>query len=158
MDDKQDHERIKQQQVFERKRLQRGRTILDRGRTILDRGRTILDRGRTILKRGAGVRHVTGEDAAADIFRRAASLGGHLVVAFVAPVSASSGSSRSLPDDDSSGAAALAAVAQEQLSDDPEGTTEQRKQKANAPLQSATLGSNDAPARTGVETSNKAWQ
>jgi hypothetical protein len=61
---------------------ERGKTDPDRGKTDPDRGKTDPDRGKTDPDRGMGV--------TADIFRRAAGLGGHLVVAFIAPVGSSS--------------------------------------------------------------------
>jgi hypothetical protein len=67
-------------QENELKRLaERGKTDPDRGKTDPDRGKTDPDRGM-----GSGPPYV-----AADIFRRAAGLGGHLVVAFIAPVGSS---------------------------------------------------------------------
>jgi|SRR5687767_14328582 len=159
MDDK---ERIDKQRAFERKRLDergrtdlsRGRTDLSRGRTDLSRGRTDLSRGRTDLSRGSGAGGVTPEGVATDIFRGAASLGGHLVVAFIAPVSPSSGGSRSLPDGDLSAAEALAAAAQAEWADLLELIREKRKTKANEPPQPAAPDPDQAPVQAASDSSN----
>jgi hypothetical protein len=67
----------------------RGRTDPTRGRTDPTRGRTDPTRGRTDPTRGIGLGSSGPGGTAADIFQGAVSLGGHLIVAFVAPVSAS---------------------------------------------------------------------
>lgn len=94
-----DETRIARQRAFARKRDEKGRTDLLRGRTDLLRGRTDLLRGRTDLLRGrtdltrgrTDLLRGAGHAAATDIFRQAVGLGGHLIVKFVAPVSASPG-------------------------------------------------------------------
>ena len=67
----------------------RGRTDTDRGRTDTDRGRTDTDRGRTDTDRGFGIGGPGTNRAVGDILHVAASLGGHLIVAMVTPISAS---------------------------------------------------------------------
>jgi len=67
----------------------RGRTDTDRGRTDTDRGRTDTDRGRTDTDRGFGIGGPCTNRAVGDILHVAASLGGHLIVAMVTPISAS---------------------------------------------------------------------
>ena len=81
----------------------RGRTDTDRGRTDTDRGRTDTDRGRTDTDRGFGVGGPGTDRAVGDIFHTAASLGGHLIVAMVAPISASIRSCNSAPHVSNSG-------------------------------------------------------
>jgi hypothetical protein len=157
MNDEQEQKRVAQQQEFERKRLaERGRTDPERGKTDPERGKTDPERGKTDPERGMGLGDFPPERVAADIFRGAASLGGHLVVAFVAPVSASSRNSRSRPANGFSTAEGLAAAAQAEWADNLERIRQQRKKKAAAP-QPETAGSDEAPARTARDTSKKPW-
>jgi hypothetical protein len=76
--------RLEQQRVNELKRLaERGKDDPDRGKDDPDRGKDDPDRGMFPDSNSQG--------QVVDIFRRVAGLGGHLVVAFVAPVGASLG-------------------------------------------------------------------
>src|SRR5258705_11273995 len=84
----------------------RGRTDPDRGRTDPDRGRTDPDRGRTGPDRGFGIGGPRTDRAVGDFVRAAGSLGGHLIVAFVAPISASIRSGDSAPPVSDSGVSA----------------------------------------------------
>ena len=89
---------------------------LDRGKEQLDRGKEQLDRGKEQRTRGKE-QHTRGKEqidrgkpqvdqggptqVAADVFQRAAGLGGHLIVAFIAPVGASNQETASSPADSS---------------------------------------------------------
>jgi hypothetical protein len=89
--------------------LERGKEQLDRGKEQLDRGKEQLDRGKEQLDRGGPTQ------VAADIFQKAAALGGHLIVAFIAPVGASGRNvaqapTSSFPQLDAPSAAAVAGV------------------------------------------------
>jgi hypothetical protein len=68
--------------------LERGGDELERGGDELERGGDELERGGDELERG-GLSRDSPNQVAMDIFRSAANLGGHLVVAFVAPIGAS---------------------------------------------------------------------
>jgi hypothetical protein len=72
----------------------RGSDEYDRGSDEYDRGSDEYDRGSDEYDRGGGLGRGSLDQAphrvALDIFRQAASLGGHLVVAFVAPIGATS--------------------------------------------------------------------
>ena len=70
--------RARKRPPYNPKRLE-ARRLAERGGDVLDRGGDILDRGGDILDRGRS-------QAAVDIFKTAANLGGYLVIALVAPV------------------------------------------------------------------------
>jgi hypothetical protein len=136
--------RIEGQQALERKRQdERGGTDLLRGGTDLLRGGTDLLRGGTDLLRGAtDLLRGTGPQAATDIFRAAAGLGGHLIVAFVAPVSGSSANTGCQSADPISPAAKLSATAKAVLAGRPDATKESPKANtadvSNKPMPATT--------------------
>jgi hypothetical protein len=69
----------------------------ERGREEPDRGREEPDRGREEPDRGGASNDFGPNQVALDIFRTTAGLGGHLIVAFVAPVAPSYRSSLAKP-------------------------------------------------------------
>jgi hypothetical protein len=122
-------DRITGQREHERKRQdERGTTDVLRGTSDVLRGTTDVLRGTTDVLRGTtdvlrgttDVLRGRGADAAADIFRAATGLGGHLIVAFVAPVSASSANTGCRPVDLTSPGAKLSAKADAVLANRPE--------------------------------------
>jgi hypothetical protein len=85
-----DAERENEQKRFlkQLRLLERGKDDPDRGKDDPDRGKDDPDRGKDDPDRGL-VTNGHGPRQLADIFQRAAGIGGHLVVAFVAPIAAS---------------------------------------------------------------------
>jgi len=85
------------QQRFEALRLgerseataERSEATAERSEATAERSEATAERSEATAERGFGSSGFGPSNLAADIFRRAASLGGHLVVAFVAPVGAS---------------------------------------------------------------------
>ncbi len=130
---KEEQERIAEQQKFERKRqgerggpdLLRGGPDLLRGalELLLRGGPDLLRGGPDLLRGGPDLLRGMGFQVASDIFRAAAGLGGHLIVALVAPISGSSGTIGYAPPAAAPlTAAILAAKAQAELSKTPQGT------------------------------------
>jgi hypothetical protein len=85
--------REKQIQFALSRLAERGDNVIERGDNVIERGDNVIERGDNVIERGGGPGGFCSNDVAAEAFRKAASLGGHLVVAFVAPVSASNGRS-----------------------------------------------------------------
>jgi hypothetical protein len=77
--------------------VERGEGAVERGEGAVERGEGAVERGEGAVERGMILDDFGSKHVAADIFRRAAGLGGHLVVAFIAPVGASSPRSRLRP-------------------------------------------------------------
>ena len=104
--------REKQLQFALSRLAERSDATLERSDATLERSDATLERSDATLERGGSPGGFGSNDAAAETFRRAASLGGHLVVAFVAPVSASNGRSHFAPGVRRSRSQADAAAAQ----------------------------------------------
>jgi hypothetical protein len=92
---------------------------------------------------------------ATDIFRRATGLGGHLIVAFVAPVGVSSRNPRSRTVAGSFSPEAQAAEAKAELADF-RALMRQRRNKAST-AQSATSGSGYATERASSDVRQARW-
>ncbi len=125
--------------------IERGDEEIRRGDEEIRRGDEEIRRRR----RGDPARSVPAlrreESAAADIFQRATDLGGHLIVAFVAPVGAPS-RSRCRPVSGPSSLQALAAAADAELAEIRMLLAQKRMQFAHA-LQTRTAGAVDAATR-----------
>jgi hypothetical protein len=119
--------------------VDRGDYDVDRGDYDVDRGDYDVDRGGALGRGAAGACGV-----AADIFRRAAGLGGHLIVAVVAPIGASSPTLRRRSSPRTSSAAAEAAAANAHVAE----LIEQRKQARTKIRQQQPPRSGDARATT----------
>ena len=132
--------------------IRRGDEEIRRGDEEIRRGDEEIRRGDEEIRRGA-LQDFGGRDgAAADIFQRAIDLGGHLIVAFVAPVSAPSRSRRRLVRGPSS-PQAVAAAADAELAELRLLLTRKRMQLAHA-LQTGMTNAADTAALTGQQ---KPW-
>ena len=132
--------------------IRRGDEEIRRGDEEIRRGDEEIRRGDEEIRRGA-LQDFGGRDrAAADIFQRAIDLGGHLIVAFVAPVSAPS-RSRRRPVSGPSSLQALAAAADAELDELRLMLAQKRMQFAHA-LQTRLTAAADAAASTGPQ---KPW-
>ncbi len=132
--------------------IERGDEEIRRGDEEIRRGDEEIRRGDEEIRRGA-LQDFGGRDrAAADIFQRAIDLGGHLIVAFVAPVSAPS-RSRRRPVSGPSSPQAVAAAADAELAEIRVLLTQKRMQIAHA-LQTRMTAAADAAASTGPQ---KPW-
>jgi hypothetical protein len=104
-----------QKRIFREKRLaERGDYEPERGDYEPERGDYEPERGDYEPERGSlgpGMAGARAHQVATDIFRRAAGLGGHLVVAFVAPIGASATMSRPRVSTRASSSEAQAAAA-----------------------------------------------
>ena len=135
----------------------RGDYDADRGDYDADRGDYDADRGDYDADRGGalgagGSASARGNRVAADIFRRAVGLGGHLVVAFVAPIGASSPTSRPRFRRRASSAGTEAAAARAHVAE----LREQIRQARTKIHQQRPLGSSDA--RINTQTSASAYE
>jgi hypothetical protein len=124
--------------------IERGGDEVDRGGDEVDRGGDEVDRGGDEVDRGRRLFASGPSRVAADIFERAINLGGHLIVAFVAPVSAPS-RSRRRPGSGFSSPQAVAAAADAELAELRLVLTRKRMQLAHA---SQTRMADDAAAGT----------
>ena len=73
---------------------ERSEAVAERSEAVAERSEAVAERSEAVAERGEVLDGSSPTHVAADIFRRAVGLGGHLVVAFVAPVGASSPRSR----------------------------------------------------------------
>lgn len=89
--------REKQRQFAQSRLAERSDIAIERSDIAIERSDIAIERSDIAIERGGGSNGFGSNDAAAETFRRAASLGGHLIVAFVAPVSASNGRSHCAP-------------------------------------------------------------
>jgi hypothetical protein len=130
----------------------------DRGDYDPDRGDYDPDRGDYDPDRGAGLGGAAGAQAgrvATDIFRRASSIGGHLIVAFVAPISSST-TSRRRSRTRASASEAAAAAASTQLAALMEQLRQSRikiRQQGQASRAPSTVAPKNA--QTSTSASNK---
>ena len=73
---------------------ERSEAVAERSEAVAERSEAVAERSEAVAERGPYLDGSGPSNVAADIFRRAASLGGHLVIAFVAPVGACDSRSR----------------------------------------------------------------
>jgi len=104
--------REKQLQFALARLAERSDATIERSDATIERSDATIERSDATIERGGGPGGFGSNDAAGETFRRAASLGGHLVVAFIAPVSASNGRSHFAPGVRRSRSQADAAAAQ----------------------------------------------
>jgi hypothetical protein len=129
--------------------IERGDEEIRRGDEEIRRGDEEIRRGDEEIRRGALQREGGVNRLAADIFQRATDLGGHLIVAFVAPVSAPS-RSRFRPVSGPSSPQAVAAAADAELAEIRVLLTQKRMQIAHA-SQARMAGAGDAAASAGQQ-------
>jgi hypothetical protein len=90
--------RREQQIQFANSRLaERSDVAIERSDVAIERSDVAIERSDAAIERNGGSSGCHANDVAAETFRRATSLGGHLVVAFIAPVGASNSRSRVVP-------------------------------------------------------------
>jgi hypothetical protein len=78
--------------------IERSGAVIERSGAVIERSGAVIERSGAVIERGMALDDGSPRLVAADIFRKAASLGGHLVVGIVAPLGASTGRSRRVPN------------------------------------------------------------